>query len=152
MQRPLFLLALGLGLLFAGSASAIVITSSEAVLLGHGGTHPQTITLESKGSTQQLLAGTQLLRVDRYSSERFGRRSFAWAGATNRGTRGRLRELAARLFRHRLPEHLERPMLDGPLYHPRRPARPIDAIPEPGTAMLFGAGLVGMGLWRRRRR
>jgi hypothetical protein len=154
MRRALIGIALGFGLLVGDSASAIVITSGEAALLGHGGPPPQTIRLESNGwSSQPLsLSGTQLLSVDRFPFDRFGQRSFDWTGATHWRTPARLREIAARLFPRALPRHREFPLLDGPLFHPRLPARLIDPIPEPGTGLLFGAGLLWLGLARRARR
>jgi len=142
MQRLLLGFVFGFVLLAAGAASALVITSGKTPLLHHEG-RPDNIVVGFGGSVQppeiQLLPWlhpTELPRVrPPFEWPRFARQSEpdSWKGKFP-------------FFSHfPLSRLIE-------LHRQRHDDSAGSPVPEPTTALLFGAGLLGLGLIRRRGR
>jgi hypothetical protein len=140
MRRLLLGFVFSIALFAAGTASALVITSGEAPLLGHEGRSDSIVMSFSESVVRpeiQLGPFQFLMELPHI------RPPFEWPDTEW------LHELDT--WKGKFPFFSHFPLDLFRDWHERREDRSGDPVPEPSTALLFGAGLLGLGLVGRRR-
>jgi hypothetical protein len=140
MRRLLLGFVFSIALLAAGTASALVMTSGETPLLGHEG-RPDSITMSfpesvvrpeiQLGPFQFLLALPPIRPPFEWPDTEWWHELDTWKG--------------------KFPFFSHFPLDLFGDWHEQREDRSGNPVPEPSTALLFGAGLLGLGLVGRRR-
>lgn len=142
MQRLLLGFAFSIALLVAGGASALVAPHGEVPALGHEG-RPGSVVI---GWDERVVPpDIQLMPFPHPTGMDHGRPPFEWPEL------GWERE--SRSWKGKFPFFSHVPFGSfGDLPHHPHGGSLGSPIPEPTTALLFGGGLLGLGLMRRRQR
>ena len=146
MRRFLFGFVFSMALFMAGTASALIMTSGEVPVNGHKFWNGQI-----HQNFGELVATDIQLDPLRRTVPSFGRTDFHWLSSPpfEWPDTEWLRELDA--WKGEFPFLANFPLDCFGDWHERIEDRLGDPVPEPSTALLFGAGMLGLGLVGRRR-